>query len=128
MLLESDSQLGEVSMKLRHALAATTIGVVSVLGSAGIAAAQDTTTTQPAAAGQHKAAVCAKAEARIPTLQSRVTTLEDRIATLNTKLTQAQGNNHPDRAKAIQSRITWLQTVHDHVTGTITQIQTRCAV
>jgi hypothetical protein len=48
-----------------------------------------------------------------------MTTLQGRLAT-------AQANNRVDRAKSIQERIDWAQTVHDHLVSIVNQINARC--
>ena len=108
-------------MKVRHIVAASTIGIVGVLGTAGIASAQ----TTPGA--HNKQAVCARATSRLPKIQGRVTKIEQRIATLQTRLATAQSNNQNDRVTLIQNRIDWANTVHDHLGKVINEINTRCA-
>jgi hypothetical protein len=108
-------------MKVRHIVVASTIALVGVLGTAGIATAQ-TTTSQ----GSKKAAACAKATARIPQIQARITKVEARVTLLDTRLSNAQGKNHTERAKLIQERIDWNNTLHDHLTKTVDEINTRC--
>ena len=110
-------------MRVRQVVAASMIGVVGVLGGAGIAAAQ--TTTTPTA--QNKSTACAKATARLPKIQARVTKNEARIASLKTRLADAQGKNQTERAKLIQARIDWANTVHDHLGKVTSEINTRCA-
>jgi hypothetical protein len=109
-------------MKLRHVLAAGTIGLVGILGSAGVAVAQTATTPTP----HGKQAVCAKATGRLPNLQDRITKVEARISSLQTRLTAAQAAHRTNRAKLLQERIGWADTVHAHLTNVVDAINRRC--
>jgi hypothetical protein len=108
-------------MKVRHIVVASTVALAGVLGTAGIATAQ-TTTSQ----GSKRAAACAKATARIPQIQARITKVEARGALLATKLSTAQSKNQTERAKVLQERIDWNNTLHDHLTKTVDEINTHC--
>ncbi|MET0628285.1 MAG: hypothetical protein ABW033_07505 [Acidimicrobiia bacterium] len=110
-------------MKLRHLAAAGMIGAISVVGGAGIAAAQ----TADAPAATHKQAFCEKATARLPKIQERLGKVEQRTASLNTRLADAQAKNQEDRVKFLQERIDWANTVHDHLVKVTDQINTYCA-
>ena len=112
-------------MKVRDLVAAGVIGMVSLVGTAGIAAAQ-TTPNSPTPTAHNKQALCAKATARLLKIQDRIAKIEQRIATLKTRLAGAQAQNQDDRAQLIQQRIDWAQTVHDHLGAIVTQINTRC--
>jgi hypothetical protein len=109
-------------MKLRHVLAAGTIGVIGILGTAGAAAAQTTTTPSP----HDKQAVCAQATGRLPNLQDRITKVEARISSLQTRLTGAQAKHQTNRTKLLQDRIGWANTVHAHLTNVVDAINRRC--
>ena len=76
-------------MKARHLMAASMIVMVSLVGTAGIAAAQ-TTRIHRLPTAQNKQTLCAKATARLPKIQDRITKIEQRIATLKTRLAGAQ--------------------------------------
>ena len=109
-------------MKLRHVLAAGTIGVVGILGTAGAATAQTTTTPTP----HGKQALCAKAIGRLPNLQDRITKVDARISSLETRLTAAQAKHQTNRTKLLQGRIGWADTVHAHLTNVVDAINRRC--
>lgn len=111
-------------MKLRHLAAAGMIGAISVVGGAGIAAAQ---TTDAPAATHSKATFCAKATARLPKIQERITRVEQRTASLNVRLADAQSKNQEERVKFLQERIDWTNTVHDHLTKVTDEINSYCA-
>jgi peptidoglycan hydrolase CwlO-like protein len=109
-------------MKLRHVLAAGTVGIIGILGTAGVAAAQNTTTPSP----HDKQALCAKATGRLPNLQDRIAKVDARISTLQTRLTDAQSKNQTNRTRHLQARIGWAHTVHDHLINVVDAINRRC--
>ncbi len=115
-------------MKVRHLVAACTIGIVSLVGTAGIAAAQTTpaTPSTPAVAGARKQALCARATARLPQIQTRITNIEQHVTNLQAQLTAAQTKHHEKVAAAIQRRIDAWQKRHDHFVSLTNQITTRC--
>jgi len=112
-------------MKIRQITAALALSAMAVVATAGVAAAQDTSSTTAPAKG--KAALCAKATARLPKIQDRETKVEARITKLQARLTTAQQNNHPDAVKVIQSRIDWLQQVDQHLKDATNLINSECA-
>jgi hypothetical protein len=109
-------------MKTRHLVAGGVIAVLSVVGTAGVAAAQ--TSTNPAT--PNKQALCEKATARLPKVNDRIMTVEQRVTTLQQRLADAQAKHQDDRATFIQQRIDWGQTVHDHLVSIVNQINARC--
>ena len=52
--------------------------------------------------------------------------MEARVTLLDTRLSNAQGKNHTERAKLIQERIDWNNTLRDPLTKTVDEINTRC--
>lgn len=118
-------------MKLRHLTAALALAGVALVGTAGVAAAQDSSSTAPTTAASNasakgKAAVCAKATARLPKMQDRETKVEARITKLNTRLAKAQQGNHPDAVKVIQFRLNWAQTLDQHLKDARALITSDC--
>ncbi|HEX5587111.1 MAG TPA: hypothetical protein VFZ17_07365 [Acidimicrobiia bacterium] len=111
-------------MKLRHLAAAGMIGAISVVGGAGIAAAQ---TSDAPAATHNKATFCEKATARLPKIQDRLAKVEQRSASLDTRLADAQAKNQEKRVEFLQERIDWTNTVHDHLTKVTDEINSYCA-
>jgi hypothetical protein len=114
-------------MKIRHLVAALTLGAVVLVGGAGAAFAQDTATTPSApSSASVKSKLCAKATARLPKIQDRETKIEARLTTLNTRLTTAQQKNNADAVKVIQFRIDWLQKVDQHLKDSTNLINSEC--
>ncbi len=117
-------------MKLRHLGAALAFATVALVGTAGFAAAQDTSSTAPTAVSNSpasgKAAACAKATARLPQLQARETKVAARINTLNDRLAKAQQGNHQDAVTVIQFRLDWAQKVDQHLKDAAALIMSEC--
>ena len=117
-------------MKLRHLTAALALAAVGVVGTAGIATAQDSSTTSTpgasSATAKGKEAACAKATARLPKIQDRETKVEARITKLSDRLAKAQQANHPDAVKVIQFRLDWNQKVDQHLKDASALIASEC--
>jgi peptidoglycan hydrolase CwlO-like protein len=109
-------------MKLRHMLAAGTIGIIGIVGSAGVATADTSTTPTP----HDKQTVCAKATGRLPNLQDRITKVEARISSLQSRLTDAQSEKQAYRTKYLQERIDVANMRHEHLTNVVNRINGRC--
>jgi TolA-binding protein len=103
-------------MKVRHLVAAATIAIGGLVGTASLASA-----TVPA---RHSR--CAAASARVAEIQRKLTSVEQRIATLNARLTAAQGANQTDRVTSLQARISRFNQEHDRLAGASAKVTARC--
>ena len=112
-------------MKIRHLVAVGLIGAVTFVGTAGVAAAQ-TTPNSSTPAAQNRQTLCAKATARLPKLNDRIQKVEQRITTLQQRLANAQAKSQANRVALLEPRITWAQTVHEHLVSVVSQINQRC--
>jgi hypothetical protein len=118
-------------MKLRYLTAALALAAVALVSTAGVATAQDSSSTAPTTAASNaptngKAAACAKATARLPKIQDRETNVQARITKLNARLAKAQQGNHPDAVKVIQFRLDWAQKLDQHLKDASALITSEC--
>jgi hypothetical protein len=115
--------------RTRRLLAGIVIAGMATFATVGIAAAQTTTPTNPAApAGQTKANRCDKAKARLTQLDAVRVKSEQRLDQLNKAIADAKAHHRDDLVKRLEARHDQLQKRHDKVVDLINQIHARCGV
>ena len=115
--------------RTRRLLAGIVIAGMATFATVGIAAAQTTTPTNPAApAGQTKANRCDKDKARLTQLDAVRVKSEQRLDQLNKAIADATAHHRDDLVKRLEARHDQLQKRHDKVVDLINQIHARCGV
>jgi flagellar motility protein MotE (MotC chaperone) len=110
-------------------LAGIVIAGMATFATVGIAAAQTTTPTNPAApTGQTKANRCDKAKDRLTQLDAVRVKSEQRLDQLNKAIADAKAHHRDDLVKRLEARHDQLQKRHDKVVDLINKIHARCGV
>jgi flagellar motility protein MotE (MotC chaperone) len=115
--------------RTRRLLAGIVIAGMATFATVGIAAAQTTTPTNPAApTGQTKANRCDKAKDRLTQLDAVRVKSEQRLDQLNKAIADAKAHHRDDLVKRLEARHDQLQKRHDKAVDLINKIHARCGV